>query len=79
MQQNDSSMRASSMQGIVWRKSRYSNSSGECVQLAELPNQGIAIRNSRYPNGPALIYTYAEFAAFVHGVKKGDFDDLVSR
>jgi len=78
MQQIDGSVPATSLQGVIWRKSPYSNPRGECVELAELPNGEIAVRNSRHPNGPALIYTYSEFAAFVRGVKRGDFDDLVN-
>lgn len=74
----DSSASATWVQGIIWRKSRYSNPSGNCVELAELPDGGIAVRNSRHPGGPALIYTRAELAAFVHGAKKGDFDDLIA-
>ena len=59
-----------------WRKSRVSNPSGSCVEVTELPGGAIAVRNSRYPSGPALIYTRAEVAAFLTGVKNGEFDDL---
>ena len=59
-----------------WRKSRASNPSGCCVEVAELPNGAIAVRNSRDPAGPALVYTRAEVAAFLAGVKNGEFDDL---
>ena len=41
-----------------------------------LPDGAIAVRNSRDPAGPALVYTRAEVAAFLTGVKNGEFDDL---
>ena len=59
-----------------WRKSQASNPSGCCVEVAELPEGEIAVRNSRHPSGPALVYTRAEVAAFLTGVKNGEFDDL---
>lgn len=61
---------------VSWRKSQASNPSGSCIEVARLPSGEIAVRNSRYPSGPALIYTRAEIAAFVVGVKNGEFDDL---
>ena len=61
-----------------WQKSGRSNPSGNCVELAELSGSTeIAVRNSRDPEGPALIYTRDEIVAFIHGAKDGDFDNLV--
>ena len=62
--------------GLTWRKSMASNPSGACVEVAKLPDGEIAVRNSRHPSGPALIYTRAEVAAFLAGAKAGEFDDL---
>jgi len=62
---------------VKWRKSTVSNPNGNCVELAALLDGSIGVRNSRDPEGPALIYTKAEVAAFLAGVKAGEFDDLI--
>jgi Domain of unknown function (DUF397) len=61
---------------VQWRKSRASNPSGNCVEMAGLADGAVAVRNSRFPGGPALVYTRAEIAAFLAGVRNGEFDDL---
>ncbi|WP_066936441.1 DUF397 domain-containing protein [Microtetraspora fusca] len=70
-------MPATELTGVTWRKSVRSNSTGNCVELAELPDGGVAVRNSRFPEGPALIYTRDEIRALVLGVKDGEFDGLL--
>jgi hypothetical protein len=78
MQRTHNGMRARDLPAVTWQKSRRSNPSGNCVELAALPGErAIAIRNSRDPDGPVLIYTVDEIAAFVLGVQDGEFDDLV--
>lgn len=70
--------RAGDLPGLDWRKSGRSNPSGNCVELAALPDGGgVAVRNSRDPQGPALIYTRDELTAFLLGAKDGDFDHLL--
>ncbi|MFI7124876.1 DUF397 domain-containing protein [Nonomuraea sp. NPDC050153] len=70
-------MSASVLSGVKWRKSQRSNADGSCVELAELPGGRIAVRNSRFPDGPVLVYTKAEVRALILGAKDGEFDDLV--
>lgn len=66
---------------LAWRKSSFSDGSGggnECVELAALPDGGIAVRNSTLGDAsPVVHYTQAELRAFFLGVKAGEFDDLV--
>ncbi|MFJ3421831.1 DUF397 domain-containing protein [Streptomyces sp. NPDC086082] len=70
-------IQASQIQDAVWVKSTYSGASGgNCVEVAALPGGGAAVRNSRDPEGPALVYTREELAAFVAGAKGGEFDHL---
>lgn len=71
-------MPATDLEGARWHKSRRSNSQGNCVEMAELPDGDIAMRNSRHPEGPALIYTRPEIAALILGAKDGDFDNLIA-
>jgi hypothetical protein len=60
--------------GARWRKSSHSGYQGNCVEIAALQHGEFAIRNSRDPEGPSLIFTRAEFAAFLRGAKDGEFD-----
>ncbi|MER5744243.1 DUF397 domain-containing protein [Streptomyces sp. NPDC059913] len=71
-------MAATELRGVVWQKSRHSNSQGSCVEFAKLPDGDVAMRNSRHPDGPALVYTPAEIEALLLGVKDGEFDHLVA-
>jgi hypothetical protein len=50
-----------------WRKSSYSNPSGNCVEAAEAGG-GVALRDSRFPAGPALAFTSAAWDAFLRRV-----------
>jgi hypothetical protein len=69
---------ARELSGAAWRKSRRSNPSGNCVELARLSAGRVAVRNSRHPAGPVLVCTRDEFAAFVRGAKDGQFDALLA-
>lgn len=66
---------------LAWVKSSYSNGSGgsNCVEVAWVTDEptgaeGIAVRHSQHPNGPALYFTRSEWNAFLLGVRSGEFD-----
>jgi hypothetical protein len=57
-----------------WRKSSYSSSNGgQCVEVAEVPAVCMAVRDSKNPEGPKLIFSAGEWRSFVAGVKAGEF------
>jgi hypothetical protein len=64
------------MNDLRWRKSSLSNGSGgDCVEVADLPDGGRLVRDTKDGGrGPVLTFTPAEWAAFVGAVKLGEFD-----
>ncbi len=61
---------------LTWRKAQLSTNNGSCVEIASVVGK-IALRDSKDASGPILVYTPAEWSAFLDGAKKGEFDDLV--
>jgi hypothetical protein len=63
---------------LEWRKASASAVTGNCVELAPLPNGGVAVRDSKDQHGPVLKFTKDEWAAFVSGMTAGEFESLTS-
>jgi hypothetical protein len=59
-----------------WTKSSSSAANGNCVEVAAVPEDGVAVRHSKDPTGAVLRFTTAEWHAFLLGVKAGEFDHL---
>lgn len=63
--------------GIRWRKSSRSQSdSGQCVEAGPLADGSgrVAVRHSHHPDGSVIVYTRAEWSAFLAGARDGEFD-----
>ncbi|NEY35359.1 DUF397 domain-containing protein [Streptomyces sp. PRKS01-65] len=58
-----------------WRKSSYSEQSGNCLEIAVVDGQ-VLVRESDDP-GVVIRTTRAKLAAFLAGAKAGEFDDLL--
>ena len=54
-------------------KSIWSGRHSKCVEVARKP-EGVAVRDSKSPDGGTLFFTNEEWEAFTHGVKSGEFN-----
>jgi hypothetical protein len=61
---------------VNWIKSSLSYSNGNCVEMAELPDGTIGMRDSKDPDGPILRFTPVEWKEFLGGARRGEFDSL---
>ncbi|WP_329083569.1 DUF397 domain-containing protein [Streptosporangium sp. NBC_01469] len=58
-----------------WHKSTLSQGDGNnCVEVARNLPGIVAVRDSKAPDEPSLIFTFSEWSAFVSGIRDGRFD-----
>ena len=62
-------MREADASQVRWHKSSHSSADGQCVEVASVAGT-IAVRDSKNPDGPKLIFTRQAWVAFVEGVKR---------
>ncbi|KMS71432.1 hypothetical protein ACM01_27130 [Streptomyces viridochromogenes] len=54
-----------------WRKSTYSGTeSNSCLEVLDNHPCGVPVRDSKNPHGPALLFSAANWSAFVAAVKE---------
>ncbi len=66
-------MAAPDLSKVVWRKSSRSNGQGQCVECAYVDGT-VAVRDSKDPHGGVLVFTYAQWRAFLADTRGGEFD-----
>jgi Domain of unknown function (DUF397) len=67
-------MNSDELTGAVWRKSSRSNGQYNCVEVAFLDGDRVAMRDSKdNGRGPALLFTSGEWHAFTKSMENGEF------
>jgi hypothetical protein len=60
---------------LHWFTSSFSGSNGDsCVEVAHLPGGGVAVRDTKDRSLPAHRHSATGWAAFLAGVRAGEFD-----
>jgi Domain of unknown function (DUF397) len=63
------------LSGAEWRKSSYSGGNGgHCVEVARNLPGVVAMRDSKDPGGPALVFRPGQWRAFLSGARDVEFD-----
>ena len=62
------------MLDVQWRKSSYSGDNGNCVELAVVAADRVAMRDSKAPDAGMLVFSRADLGDLLSGVRAGEFD-----
>ncbi|MFD7447910.1 DUF397 domain-containing protein [Kitasatospora sp. NPDC059827] len=60
----------------AWFKSSHSNNGGSCVEVAPNVSGLVPVRDSKDPQGPALVFPAGTWSSFVAGVQAGEFGEV---
>lgn len=67
-------MTAADLATAQWRISSFSGQNGTCVEVGVLADGRVAVRNSTRPDDGVVVFSRPELAAWIAGVKAGEFD-----
>lgn len=64
-------MSTPNLEAATWRRSSYSGTGGDCVEVADGFPGVLPVRDSKDPDGPCLVFEAGAWASFVRTVKAG--------
>jgi hypothetical protein len=68
-------MSAEDVATAPWHKSSWSSYNGSCVEVAELPDSMVLMRDTKAKEAsPILAFTHSEWNSFLASVRKGELD-----
>ena len=59
---------------LAWFKSSKSSANGQCTMCARLRDGGMAVKDSKHPASPVLLFTAAQWRAFTQDIKRDDLN-----
>lgn len=63
------------LSGATWFKSSHSGGGNDCVEVAHLEDGLVGVRDSKAPDGPALVFSSAEWNTFTGAIRGGTITD----
>ncbi|MFF2720045.1 DUF397 domain-containing protein [Streptomyces sp. NPDC058011] len=64
------SSRRADLTSATWRQSSYSNSDGgQCVEVSDDFRGVVPVRDSKRPEGPAVVFGSSAWSAFINDVR----------
>ncbi|MFJ5850584.1 DUF397 domain-containing protein [Streptomyces sp. NPDC092903] len=69
-------MTASGIAGARWKKASASDAVNCCVEVFVANGMSVAVRDSKAPDGPALVFGHESMASFLKGTGMGGFGSL---
>ncbi|MGV9267910.1 DUF397 domain-containing protein [Kitasatospora sp. NPDC003701] len=61
------------LSGASWAKSSYSGGGGNCLEVSTSLPGVVPVRDSKDPEGPALVFPADAWRSFIAGVRTGEF------
>jgi hypothetical protein len=62
------------LESAAWRKATHSGEAGDCIEVAPLGDGQVGLRDSEHPEKAPYVFSSSVWAAFIDGVKKGEFN-----